>query len=335
MPDVDLVVLWVDGSDPEWLKEKNKYDKAQTDDSNAVYRFRDYGCMKYWFRAVESYMPWFRKVHFVTWGHLPDFLDPSNPKLNIVLHQDFMPDGTLPCFNSEALEMNIFRIKGLADHFIYFNDDIFVIRQMRKAQFFTEKGLPCLQFAESPPIHKKYRGVWQSLYVNDMSLINQYFQKKECERRNFFKYYSIKNNWYDNVRSLALCLLFPNSFTGFKTDHVASAFCKKTFATIWEKEPEFMAQVSHSRFRSYKDVNQWLVIWWQLAEGNFHPVHRSTMSEMVNRDNADKVCEYIRSQKYELICVNDDADEESFPIIAGKLQDAFEAILPNKSSFEL
>jgi hypothetical protein len=86
-----------------------------------------------------------------------------------------------------------------------------------------------------------------------MSLINQYFKKKECERRYFLKYYSIKNNWHDNVRSLALCLLFPNSFTGFRTDHVASTFCKKTFETIWEKEPELMAQVSRRKFRSYKD----------------------------------------------------------------------------------
>ena len=94
MLDVDVVVLWVDGSDPDWLAEKRKYDAKESADSNGLFRFRDYGLMKYWFRAIEKYMPWVRKIHFVTWGHLPPFLNTANPRLNIVRHQDYMPEGT-------------------------------------------------------------------------------------------------------------------------------------------------------------------------------------------------------------------------------------------------
>ena len=57
MPDVDVAVLWVDGNDPNWLAEKRKYDANESADSNGVFRFRDYGLMKYWFRAIEQYMP--------------------------------------------------------------------------------------------------------------------------------------------------------------------------------------------------------------------------------------------------------------------------------------
>ena len=56
--DIDFVVLWVDGNDPEWRAEKAKYQGAVTDDSNSVNRFRDWGLMPYWFRAVEKFTPW-------------------------------------------------------------------------------------------------------------------------------------------------------------------------------------------------------------------------------------------------------------------------------------
>ena len=335
MIDVDLVVMWVDGSDPAWLEEKRQYDKSEADNSNDVVRFRDYDLMKYWFRAVEEFMPWFRKVHLVTWGHLPSFLDTSNPRLNIVLHRDFMPEGTLPCFNSCALEMNLFRINGLAEHFVYFNDDMFVLRPMKKSDFFDNKGNPCCQFTEIPPIHRGYSGTWQMHAVNGMCIINRYFQKNKCQRGKFSKYFSLKYKWPDNVRSLAMKILFPNSFVGFKTFHVAASFRKKTFETIWEKETPLLMNVSGHKFRSYKDVNQWLAIWWQLAEGEFCPRRMDAMSALVNRDSVDRICEWIAGQKFEMLCINDDADENSFPMIVKKLQDAFDNILPDKCSFEL
>ena len=89
--DIDFVVLWVDGSDPVWQAEKAKYQGKTLDDSNAVNRFRDWGLMPYWFRAVERFAPWVRKIHFVTCGHVPAFLNLAHPKLHHVKHADFLP----------------------------------------------------------------------------------------------------------------------------------------------------------------------------------------------------------------------------------------------------
>lgn len=77
--DIDFVVLWVDGNDPEWRAEKAKYQGMTLDDSNSENRFRDWGLMPYWFRAVEKFTPWVRKVHFVTCGHVPAFLNTGLP----------------------------------------------------------------------------------------------------------------------------------------------------------------------------------------------------------------------------------------------------------------
>ena len=57
--DIDFVVLWVDGNDPEWQAQKARYQGKTPDDSNAAHRFRDWGLMPYWFRAVEKFCPWY------------------------------------------------------------------------------------------------------------------------------------------------------------------------------------------------------------------------------------------------------------------------------------
>ena len=85
---IDFVIMWVDGSDPAWLEEKNKYLEKKIDTSNAINRYRDMGLLKYWFRGVEKFTPWVNKVHFVTWGHIPSWLNTNNPKLNVVRHED-------------------------------------------------------------------------------------------------------------------------------------------------------------------------------------------------------------------------------------------------------
>ena len=65
------------------------------------------GLLKYWFRAVEAYAPWVGQVHFITWGHLPEWLNTQCPKLHIVNHEDYIPEKYLPTFSANPIELNI------------------------------------------------------------------------------------------------------------------------------------------------------------------------------------------------------------------------------------
>ena len=66
---IDFVVLWLDDSDPEWQKSKEKYDKTNKDiDDCGRERYRDWDIFRYWFRSVEMYAPWVNKVYLVTCG---------------------------------------------------------------------------------------------------------------------------------------------------------------------------------------------------------------------------------------------------------------------------
>ena len=332
--DIDFVVLWVDGSDPAWQSEKRKHSPVVYSDANSVNRYRDWGLMKYWFRAIEKYAPWVRMVHFVTWGHLPSFLNLENPKLHIVKHEDYMPSEWLPTFSANPLEMNFHRIPGLAEHFVYFNDDMFLNRPMKKSDFF-KNGLPCTNFGEIPLGFVGETEVWQFLAANDLGIINKWFNKSRAERRNISKYYNLKYTWYDNLRSICLRLLFPNYFTGFKNFHSPAAYCKGTFEELWKREPGILRRTSSNKFRSREDVNQWLALWWQIASGKFEPRRMNACEYGVSMDNIEKVCKDITNHNHEMICLNDIAEQQEFDGLKTKLLDAFEQVLPNKSRFEV
>ena len=52
----------------------------------------------------------------------------NQENVNIVLHEMIIPQDLLPTFNSTTIEMFLPLIPDLAEHFIYGNDDIFVLK---------------------------------------------------------------------------------------------------------------------------------------------------------------------------------------------------------------
>lgn len=331
--DIDFVVLWVDGNDPAWQKEKNKYICQSVDESNSVNRYRDWGLLPYWFRAVEAYTPWVRKIHFVTWGHVPTFLNRDADKLHIVRHDEFIPKDCLPTFSSHAIEMNIHRIPELAEHFVYFNDDMFLLRPMQKESFFRE-GLPCTYGGEYPLELVGKIGIWQHAAVNDLGAINAHFNKREQVKKYRKKYCNSAYRWQDNLRTFMVEKLFPNEFTGFKNLHAPSAYLKQTFKDVWAAEPELMHITSSSRFRRADGANQWIALWWQIASGNFYPSNIDNVVSSADINSIQTICKIIQSQSHDMICINDPEYNVDFEILTKQLKQAFKTILPDKSSFE-
>ena len=331
--EIDFVVLWVDGSDPVWQAEKKKYQSSETDASNSVNRYRDWGLLPYWFRAVEQFAPWVRKVHFVTWGHLPEFLDTDAPKLHIVRHDEFIPEEYLPTFSSHAIEMNIHRIPGLAEHFVYFNDDMFLLKPFEEVDFFRN-GLPCTYGGEVPIELTGEIGIWRHAAVNDLGLVNAHFPKRQAVAKYGKKYRDKCYRWKDNVRTLVLEKLFPDYFTGFKNIHAPAAYLKHTFQEIWEAEASKLDAACRNRFRTSDDVNQWAVLWWQVAGGRFSPAVIDNLVAKIAEETIDELCDAIENQKHAYICLNDPEEEIDFQKLSRRLQEAFERILPDKSRFE-
>ena len=147
---VDVIYTWVDGSDPAWndARERRLADvtgTAQTRESSGQARFIAHDELRYSFRSIHLFAPWVRRINLVTAGQVPAWLDVDHPKVNLVDHAEILPPDALPTFNSHAIETSLHRIEGLAEHFVYFNDDFLLGRPVRPEAFFTAAGL-CATF---------------------------------------------------------------------------------------------------------------------------------------------------------------------------------------------
>lgn len=144
---VDAVYTWVDGDDLRWQGARKE---ARTRVASQVLptaddrgRFTSHDELRYSLRSLEYFAPWIRRVHLVTAGQTPKWLNASDERLNVVDHRDLFANPTdLPTFNSHAIEAQLHNIRGLTEHFIYMNDDVFLGRPLSPSKFFTPSGQP-------------------------------------------------------------------------------------------------------------------------------------------------------------------------------------------------
>ena len=208
---IDFVITWVDGNDKNWIKERALYLGEFGDKRNV--RYRDWDLLRYWFRGVEKFAPWVNKIHFVTYGHLPEWLNTNHPNLNIVKHEDFIPKQYLPTFNSHTIELNFHRIKGLSEKFVYFNDDMYLINKSNPEDFFRN-NLPC--DAAVLGCICPQDDVVSNVIFNNVVILNKYFVKTDLTIK---KWNYVLNLNYANHLIRAM-LLYPfGNFAGFYDYH--------------------------------------------------------------------------------------------------------------------
>ena len=328
---IDFVITWVDESDPKWQKEFEYWSAKESRCINTdACRYRDWGTLRYWFRGVEKFAPWVHKIYFVTYGHLPKWLNTNNPKLVIVKHEDYIPAEYLPTFNCFAIEFFFHKIKGLSDRFVYFNDDMFLIDSVSPERFFRN-GLPCDIAGLSVVTNKGMFGC--SLYMA-MDLIRANFNKKEVVPQNRNKWYSME---YPRLSLHNLLQCRQTKFTGFINHHQPQGYLKKTYDDVWEHCEKDLHRTCSSKFRTYGDVAHWLVRYWQLASGSFTPfnVFKDGQVFYLGDKNIAESVDCIRHKKKKLVCLNDGDHVTHFEDNKKMLLEAFEQILPEKSSFEL
>jgi Stealth protein CR2, conserved region 2/Stealth protein CR1, conserved region 1 len=137
---IDLVYTWVNGADPAWVASRNAVLQAfgrPIEESLTADRFTDNDELQFSLRSIERFAPWVNRIHIVTAGQTPHWLNTAHPKINLVDHRDIFADASvLPTFSCRPIEMNMWRIKGLAERFVYFNDDFFLGREARPSDFF-------------------------------------------------------------------------------------------------------------------------------------------------------------------------------------------------------
>jgi len=152
--DIDLVYTWVDQDDFGWQTRRASRAADESNTSNAkglatnASRFYSRDELRYSLRSVRMYAPFIRKIWIVTDGQKPDWLV-EDDMVQVVSHADLYPNSDdLPTFNSSGIETVLHNIPGLAEHFLYLNDDFFFSKPVDPNHFFSIGGLTRVYHSE-------------------------------------------------------------------------------------------------------------------------------------------------------------------------------------------
>ncbi len=327
---IDFVITWVDGSDLKWRRQKESYMPDHAPDAGEN-RYRDMGLLPYWFRAVEKYAPWMNKVHFITCGHLPEWLNEKCEKLNIVKHSDYMAEEYLPTFSSRPIELNMCKIEDISEHFVYFNDDM-ILNAAVEPDFFFKNGLPC-DFAYSDNIYYAEK--------DDMYALTQTNEAKEAARhfsyrKTFFKHPFKYVNYKYPVKSVVKNVLkLGGMYGGFFDLHLACPYLKSDMEKAWELYYEIFDKTSRNKFRAYTDVSQRIFRYMRLNAGKFYPVSKNSRGKVFSicNDNSELIGA-MGDENIKMLCINDTPHDVDFEKAKAEITKAYEEKLPEKSQFE-
>lgn len=140
---VDVVYTWVNHRDAEWaaaFRQHRPSEGATGRDAAALSRFHSVDELRYSLRSVARNLPWAARIHVLTNCAPPNWLDAGHDRIHWVRHDSIIPAAFLPTFSSHVIESYLHHIPGLANRFLYMNDDFFIAARKEKDFFFGEGG---------------------------------------------------------------------------------------------------------------------------------------------------------------------------------------------------
>jgi hypothetical protein len=163
--EVDVVYTWVNGSDPTHVARLRAHRDAAEEDGAVSGRFREYDVLRYSMRSVRTFLPQTRRIHLVVADDeaLPSWLRKEHGGVRVVRHSQIMPLDALPTFNSNAIETNLHLIPGLAECFVYLNDDMLLGRHQTLDHYWDSSlGVQRVHFGPwiAPMIDRVENNAW-------------------------------------------------------------------------------------------------------------------------------------------------------------------------------
>lgn len=297
---IDVVFTWVNHLDHQWL-EKFSHFSPKWRDHSALYatdsaRFEDHNELYYSVNAVLKFMPWVRKIFIVTDNQKPVWLNETyRKKIEIIDHKQIIDEQFLPTFNSHVIEANLHHIPDLSEHFIYFNDDVFVAKPLEQIHFFQPNGLASIFLADKSIDALEHRGMLTPTLI------------------------ASKNN---------IALLEKDYRCKIDTPivHTYSPLCKSIYELAWNKYPDEIRGFLGNKFRSSNDLNftNFLIPWLMYLEGKSIP--RSDICYYFNIRSPNALAQYRKllqlkhsHQQPDSFCANDFNSNSSIAMCQEKL----------------
>lgn len=239
---VDVVIPWVDGNDPAIISKHIKYSTSANETSRAdlggAERFTDTREIEFCVASILTFAPFVRNIFIIT--------DNQNPELSEMLSKYF-PDRVdsvkiidhkeifkgyeefLPTFNCNSIETMMWRIPELSEHFIYFNDDVFLTSPVKKADFFSPEGTPI--------------GYWRPISTFWLKLLMVLKPKRNGSKTLGYKHFMLNSARLVNSDIIPMLGHTPYSLT------------KSGLKKIYEENPQFVTLNISDRFRNHRQFN--------------------------------------------------------------------------------
>lgn len=306
---IDVIYTWVDDTDPQWRRERagvTPEGGSLATDALSRSRTIDHGELRYSLRSLSSFASWVRHIWIVTSGQVPSWLDLDHPKVTIVTHKEIFTDSSvLPTFNSHAIESQLHHIDGLAEHFIYLNDDVFFGRPVAPELFFHGNGIAKFMTSaltiDMDPATAPRDGA-ASAARNNREVIERLWDRTITHRMK----------------------------------HVPHAHVRSSLVDLENRVPEVFTQVARARFRSPTDVS--------IASdlGHYHAYAMGLAApgslafryvDLASPGLPDYLDDLAARRAFDVFCINDAQTEDTqnrTELVAGFLDTYF----PTPSPFE-
>jgi len=332
IPFIDVVITWVDGNQDKFIEEVNSMGKKYQLD-----RFYHNEELKYCLRSIELNMVFVRKIFIVVRAdHIPTFLKKNHYQLEFITHPTIIPSRFLPTYNSIVIENFIHKIPNLSEHFIYFNDDMIVLKETQPSYFFDDNFRPIQSKDENKII---------TLITN-----YNYWTKDEklgispIKQENFDKNFALKELIDHNNEIMDL--LF-NKETRYRSQHIPYA-CRKSYLnqldeflkTMKLKEKTMYEHSGSYKFRDLKSIARFSFFkkYWDIYMNDCLEKKYPLFSIIMN-DKVDKTKEIqnLNDTKQTFLVIHNEVHElndialKNFKMMNQKLEKLF----PYKSTFEL
>ncbi len=301
---IDAVITWVDGDDPRHRSKREKYGNVKmltTDDVAGSTRYTSVGEILYCVASLNRYAPWLNKIYIVTDEqnpHVDAFLDKYFPDghipVEIVDHKTIFRgyEEYLPTFNSISIESMTWRIPGLSDRFIEFNDDLILAAPTTPEDFFTPAGLVCYG--------KPYSMLWAR------------FSRLFTYRKDGTKKITFKQTMCNAATQLG------RHFSMIKIYHTPKALLRSFYEEFFTAHPDILRNNICHRFRNVTQYNpqelQYLTLYregrCELRRANDNLLY---MKPNNNKEYVDeKLDMFVRNSHHKFACINslDQATEQ-------------------------
>ena len=272
---VDAVYLWVDGSDPKWLAKKGKFSSEADSHGTSDSRFTSRNELYFSIATLLKNAPWMNRIWLVTDGQTPDLGDLAD-RVTVVDHKKFIPKEFLPTFNSHVITSHLHRIKGLAENFLYLNDDILFGRPLIPSAWFDSHGRCLIRYT---------RTTLPGFSVEDADVIHL--------ARQHTVQTAISAGLQISMRSI---------------QHGPHPMRKSTMEQMWNRFDDELTATSRNRFRTQDDlVPEWLHNFLAYSTGDAVMGGKLTYSYIVlnAKSSLAKILNLALRRPPSVVCLND------------------------------